>query len=231
MVGKFYAIKSEKDINKGTIISTVFAVIVAGGCYFLGGFGRLFSADIEALGGIEKTGFDAIIPTILSRTQMIHVPVIEESALANVFGNKIAHIANGNYIKALEISKQEYSNSENLEIYRALMLCAFSKDLIALKNLTESISGKSREFIKNFLNYAQFITRECFISHLQNASLNYMEDSETAFADKFKRFLNVENIENIMELFNTASRDINQNVNTKIVLFDLGINLMTQIKK
>ena len=58
-----------------------------------------------------------------------------------------------------------------------------------------------------------------------------MEDSETAFADKFKRFLNVENIENIMELFNTASRDINQNVNTKIVLFDLGINLMTQIKK
>ena len=174
---------------------------------------------------------DAIIPTILSRTQMIHVPVIEESALANVFGNKIAHIANGNYIKALEISKQEYSNSENLEIYRALMLCAFSKDLIALKNLTESISGKSREFIKNFLNYAQFITRECFISHLQNASLNYMEDSETAFADKFKRFLNVENIENIMELFNTASRDINQNVNTKIVLFDLGINLMTQIKK
>ena len=85
--------------------------------------------------------------------------------------------------------------------------------------------------MKNFLNYAQFITRECFIAHLQNSTLNYMEDSETAFAAKFKRFLNVENIENIMELFNTASRDIGQNVNTKIVLFDLGINLMTQIKK
>ena len=43
MVQKFYAIKSEKDINKGTIISTIFAMVVAGGCYFLGGFGRLFT--------------------------------------------------------------------------------------------------------------------------------------------------------------------------------------------
>ena len=174
---------------------------------------------------------DTILPTILSRTQMIHVPVIEESAMASVFGNKIAHIANGNYIKGLELSKKEYSNAENLELYRALMLCAFSKDLLTLKNLTESIASKSREFIKNYLLYAQFITRECFIAHLQNTTLNYMEDTEQAFAERFRKFLTVENIENIMELFNTAHRDISQNVNVKIVLFDLGIKLMTQIKK
>ena len=62
MVQKFYAIKSEKDINKGMIISTVFALIVAGGCYFLGGFGRLFTTS-EA---VAKNGFDSIIPTMLS---------------------------------------------------------------------------------------------------------------------------------------------------------------------
>ena len=62
MVQKFYAIKSEKDINKGMIISTVFALIVAGGCYFLGGFGRLFTtAD-----AVAKNGYDSIIPTMLS---------------------------------------------------------------------------------------------------------------------------------------------------------------------
>lgn len=67
MVQKFYAIKSEKDINKGAIISTLFAVIVAGGCYFLGGFGRLFTDKLTILpnGSIEG-GFDAIIPTMLS---------------------------------------------------------------------------------------------------------------------------------------------------------------------
>lgn len=59
MVGKFYAIKSEEDIKKGTIISTIFALIVAGGCYFLGGFGRLFVSDTK--------DFDSIIPTMLEK--------------------------------------------------------------------------------------------------------------------------------------------------------------------
>ena len=62
MVQKFYAIKSEKSITKGTIISTLFAGVVAGGCYFLGGFGRLFSDQVD----VKTDGFDAIIPTMLS---------------------------------------------------------------------------------------------------------------------------------------------------------------------
>ena len=64
MVGKFYAIKSEGDIHKGTIISTLFAMVVAGGCYFLGGFGRLFSEELGAVGGGNPAGgFDNVIPT------------------------------------------------------------------------------------------------------------------------------------------------------------------------
>ncbi|MBQ7792720.1 MAG: sodium:solute symporter [Clostridia bacterium] len=66
MIQKFYAIKSEKDITKGTIISTVFATIVAGGCYFLGGFGRLFSDKLEiGANGLPQGGYDAIIPKML----------------------------------------------------------------------------------------------------------------------------------------------------------------------
>ena len=59
MVQKFYAIKDEKAIERGTIISTIFAVIVAGGCYFLGGFGRLYDIDVA------KVGYDAVVPTML----------------------------------------------------------------------------------------------------------------------------------------------------------------------
>ena len=65
MVGKFYAIKSEKDIQKGTIISTVFAIIVAGGCYFLGGFGRLYADRIT----YQTSGaplYDSIVPSMLA---------------------------------------------------------------------------------------------------------------------------------------------------------------------
>ena len=77
MVQKFYAIKSEKDITKGTIISTAFAIIVAGGCYFLGGFGRLFTDKLTFLpnGSIEG-GFDAIIPTMLSNLPNLLIAVV-----------------------------------------------------------------------------------------------------------------------------------------------------------
>ncbi len=77
MVQKFYAIKSEKDITKGTIISTVFAIIVAGGCYFLGGFGRLFTDKLNFLadGSIEG-GFDAIVPTMLSGLPDILIAIV-----------------------------------------------------------------------------------------------------------------------------------------------------------
>ena len=72
MVQKFYAIKSEKAINKGMIISTVFAFVVAGGCYFLGGFGRLFSDQVDIAAG----GYDSIIPTMLSGLSPILIAIV-----------------------------------------------------------------------------------------------------------------------------------------------------------
>ena len=72
MVQKFYAIKSEKAINKGMIISTVFAMVVAGGCYFLGGFGRLFSDKID----LAQGGYDSIIPTMLSELSPFLIAVV-----------------------------------------------------------------------------------------------------------------------------------------------------------
>ena len=72
MVQKFYAIKSEKAINKGMIISTVFAMVVAGGCYFLGGFGRLYADRVD----VAAEGFDAIIPTMLSDLSPFLVAVV-----------------------------------------------------------------------------------------------------------------------------------------------------------
>ena len=64
MVGKFYSINDESAIRRGTIISTIFALIVAGGCYFLGGFGRLFGTPPTLANG--NLDFDAVVPGMLS---------------------------------------------------------------------------------------------------------------------------------------------------------------------
>lgn len=65
MVHKFYTIKNEKSIKAGTVISTIFAIIISGGCYFLGGFGRLYDGEAirNADGGVI---YDAIVPHMLS---------------------------------------------------------------------------------------------------------------------------------------------------------------------
>ena len=63
MVGKFYSITDESAIRRGTVISTIFALIVAGGCYFLGGFGRLYGTPPLLPNG--KLAFDSIVPSML----------------------------------------------------------------------------------------------------------------------------------------------------------------------
>lgn len=75
MVHKFYAIKSEQAIKTGTIVSTFFAVIVSGGCYFLGGFGRLF--DVPAIYNADgSVMYDAIVPTMLSTLPDILIGIV-----------------------------------------------------------------------------------------------------------------------------------------------------------
>lgn len=83
MVGKFYSIKNEDAIKKGTIISTFFAIVVAGGCYFLGGFGRLFAASkyikTKPDGSIL---FDSIIPAMLRDLPDLVVAIVIVLVLA-----------------------------------------------------------------------------------------------------------------------------------------------------
>ncbi len=75
MVQKFYAIKSEKDVKIGTIVSTGFAMVVAVGCYFLGGFGRLFEGSIDMAANGTPV-YDSIVPTMLSGLSDVLIAVI-----------------------------------------------------------------------------------------------------------------------------------------------------------
>ena len=76
MVGKFYAIKDEKSVKAGTIISTIFAFIVAGGCYFLGGFARLYEGNSAIYKDDGSVMYDSIIPTMLENLPTILVGVV-----------------------------------------------------------------------------------------------------------------------------------------------------------
>ncbi len=127
MVQKFYAIKSEQSISKGTIISTFFAVVVAGGCYFLGGFGRLFSNVLDPnASGAPAGGFDNIIPTMLEGLPTILIAIVVVLVLSASMSTLSSLVLTSSSTLTLDflkdLSKKEMDEKKQLFIMRALIV-------------------------------------------------------------------------------------------------------------
>lgn len=162
---------------------------------------------------------------------MIHVPPIAYDDLRKIFPEDVARIADGNYVLGRELTADEGDLQFQMQMFRELMLMVFKRDLVGLKEFAENMAVKGREYSTSFLSYSQRLLRESFIAALNRPELNYLSSNEAAFISKFKNFVNVFNIERLYEIFADAATDIERNVNTKIVLFDMGLQLMTQIKR
>ena len=126
MVGKFYAIKSENDIHKGTIISTFFAIIVAGGCYFLGGFGRLYSDKIQYNETTGKPLFDTIVPTMLSTLPSIIIAVVIVLVLSASMSTLSSLVLTSSSTFTLDViksaSKKEMTDKKQVTIMRIFIV-------------------------------------------------------------------------------------------------------------
>lgn len=126
MVGKFYAIKSEKDIHKGTVISTVFAIIVAGGCYFLGGFGRLYSDRVIINEATGKPLFDTIVPTMLATLPSVVIAVVIVLVLSASMSTLSSLVLTSSSTFTLDVikpaAKQEMSEKKQVSIMRTFII-------------------------------------------------------------------------------------------------------------
>ena len=120
MVGKFYAIKNEESIKMGTVISTLFAIVVAGGCYFLGGFGRLYDVDVAS------EGYDAIIPQMLSSLTPVLIGVVIVlvlSASMSTLSSLVLTSASTVTLDFIEpVSKKELGEKKKMLIIRAFIV-------------------------------------------------------------------------------------------------------------
>ena len=128
MVGKFYSIKDEGAIKKGTIISTIFAIIVAGGCYFLGGFGRLYSVQMMEAGFITEKGvlFDKVIPTMLSDLPAVVISLIIVLVLSASMSTLSSLVLTSSSTLTLDIvkpmMKKEVSEKKSVLIMRVFIV-------------------------------------------------------------------------------------------------------------
>lgn len=139
MVGKFYAIKNEESIKIGTVISTAFAVVVAGGCYFLGGFGRLF-ATAES---VKAQGFDSIVPNMLSNLGDVLIGVVLILVLSASMSTLSSLVLTSSSTLTLDFIGT-LKNKRNTEKGNMLMMRVFVAVFIVLSAVIAIVQAKSR---------------------------------------------------------------------------------------
>ncbi len=122
MTQKFYAIRDEKAIEKGTVISTLFAAVVAGGCYFMGGFGRLLSDKVD----IAANGYDSIIPTMFEDFSPLLLSLVIILVLAASMSTLSSLVLTSSSTLTLDLIddcfKKKMNEKRQIVIIRALIL-------------------------------------------------------------------------------------------------------------
>jgi DNA polymerase-3 subunit delta' len=179
---------------------------------------------------------DKLLETIRSRVQRIDVKKIadgdvkqalmEKRGLTEDMAQRISRMANGNWLKALEMLSADSENEFFLDMFQSLMRLAYQRKVKDLKAWSEQMGAMGREKQKRFLEYFLRLIRENFMYNFQNEELCYMTQREEEFAKNFARFINEANILAISDLANLAIRDIGQNANAKIVFFDMALKMI-----
>lgn len=183
---------------------------------------------------------EKIIATIQSRTQRVEVPRIAqedvESALQSRMGlsfedaKMIAQQSGGNWEQAEELLSLSEDKARYLELFMQLMRIAYARNIREMKAWSEQVAALGRERQKRLLDYCQRMIRENFIMNFKEDKMNFMSQAERNFSVRFSPFVNERNIFGIMEELSEAQRHIEQNVNAKMVFFDMSLRMIVWIK-
>lgn len=188
-----------------------------------------------------------LLSTILSRVQQIQVPKLSDADIIRGMdmadsdqANAIAHIANGSILKAQKILGETDEKQHFFEDFKALMrrawLVGHKKNYDALlelyqwsQDMADAKVGRERQ--KAFLQYAQAQVRENFIRNFSLPQINYQTTEEQDFSKNFAQFIHEGNVEQIMQELGKAETQIAQNGNSKMIFFDLCLQIIVLIKK
>lgn len=184
---------------------------------------------------------DRVLGTIVSRSQPILVRPIPAETIAGELTNRwgvsnddarqIAHLSGGNYFIATEFLSIDNDKAFFLEQFKTIMRNGWSRNVAAMKTFAEEMASIGRERQKNFLAFCQRQIRENFVNCLHEPSLNYMSREEADFAQNFSPYVNERNIFDLMDELALAEQHIGQNINSKMVFFDLSMRIIVLVKR
>ncbi len=198
----------------------------------------------------EKTLFllvseepDKVIPTILSRCQIVKIQAFKRDDIVNFLtarfelsGPKaadIAQVANGNIVRAIEMCENEDTSFLNLDRFKNVMRYGWKRDVISLITWSEEMASIGRESQKNFIAFSLRLIRENLMLTLDQLKnkIVFLTGSEAEFSANFHPFINRENIYALTEELGNAYSHIEANGNAKIIFLDLALKITRLIKR
>jgi DNA polymerase-3 subunit delta' len=184
---------------------------------------------------------DNIITTIQSRCQRINIHGVKEADIRQALESEynitpddaasVAHLSKGSYLKATETISLNEEHKFFFNLFVQMMRASYARNIKEIKAIGNELGAIGRENQKSYLIYSQRMIREYFVSNLSQPEMVYLAQDETNFGTRFAPFINERNIIGFMDELALAERHIEQNVNAKMVFFDLCLKITMLIKQ
>ena len=183
---------------------------------------------------------EQIISTIISRTQLIKIPKIEDDEIIKACIEKlhvsreeaamVAEIANGNFTEAVHLIKQGEGRKNYFDRFVGWMRLCWTVDVPKIMAFSDEISKEGRESNKSFLQFGMTVLRNCLVMNYTGKDIVKFREEERGFLEKFSPFVNQANAGRFSEEFNTAIYHIERNVSPGMVFLDLSLTVARLIK-
>lgn len=179
---------------------------------------------------------EMVLGTIQSRVQRVNVPALEENEIFRALVDQlcvgedvargIARVAQGSYVDALKRLEAGSEEQQFFELFKQLMRLSYMRKIKDMRMWADQVADMGRERQKRMLVFFQRMLRENFIYNFRSCQMNYQTQEESEFSVNFARFINEKNVIKIMDELSDAQRDIEQNVNPRMVFFDFALKMI-----
>ncbi|HZX73247.1 MAG TPA: DNA polymerase III subunit delta [Cyclobacteriaceae bacterium] len=176
---------------------------------------------------------ERLLPTILSRTQVVSVPLLSDEELEKVLiektkldearVRKIIQLAEGDINKALKLSLGE--EDQNFELFFTWMLACLGRKYADLVTMADDFHAADKLSQQNLFYYSLGMLRETLLQLAGASTINRTKDSELERVQKFSKFMSAQKIDQFNQLINAASYHLERNGSAKMIFMDLSLNL------
>ena len=184
---------------------------------------------------------ESVIGTIRSRAQLVSFPFIKREAIQNALLKLAAidpelvpdavHLANGNYIKALEALNPSEDEAFYFEKFQEMMRFAYKREVSELIDWADEMAKIGRDKQKAFFTTALRLVREYFVSNMKKSQLVYLNQTEKNWGKQFAPFINERNIVPFFNEFEQGIKHISMNGNPRIIFLDTALRMVRLIKR